>query len=123
LSAPGGGEGRGEVGIPERSPITHLTLSRLRRGPLPLPPEGRRGKRRRCRLGVVVAIATVLASAAIPRAAAIAAALMLLAIPRVAAADESSALYRVYWAGLPAGDIKLTLRDDAAGYRDEIAIR
>src|SRR5438105_7339665 len=47
----------------------------------------------------------------------------LLVVPRIAAADESSALYRVYWAGLPAGDIKLTLRDDPAGYRDEIAIR
>ena len=29
----------------------------------------------------------------------------------------------MYWAGLPAGDIKLTLRDDPTGYRDEIAIR
>jgi hypothetical protein len=51
------------------------------------------------------------------------AALALLAAPRLAAAEESSALYRVYWAGLPAGDIKLTLRDDPAGYRDEIQIR
>ena len=54
---------------------------------------------------------------------AVAAALFLSAVPRIAAADESSAIYRVYWAGLPAGDIKLTLRDDPSGYRDEIAIR
>jgi hypothetical protein len=54
---------------------------------------------------------------------AVAVALALAAIPRIAAADESSALYSVYWAGLPAGDIKLTLRDDPAGYRDEIEIR
>src|SRR4051812_25307369 len=43
LSAPGGGEGRGEVGISESFPVTHLTLPSLRDGPLPLPPEGRRG--------------------------------------------------------------------------------
>jgi hypothetical protein len=36
----GGGEGRGEVGD---STETHLTLPPLRAGPLPLPPEGRRG--------------------------------------------------------------------------------
>ena len=54
---------------------------------------------------------------------AIAAALLFATVPRLAAADESSAIYRVYWAGLPAGDIKLTLRDDPSGYRDEIAIR
>jgi ketosteroid isomerase-like protein len=44
LSAPGGGEGWGEVG--DASAVAHkphLTLPRLRRGPLPLPPEGRRG--------------------------------------------------------------------------------
>ena len=50
-------------------------------------------------------------------------AILLGAEPRLAAAEEASAIYRVYWAGLPAGDIKLTLRDDPAGYRDEIAIR
>src|SRR5712692_11531731 len=44
LSAPGGGEGRGEVGDSRALAGTHLTLPRLRRGPLPLPPEGRRGK-------------------------------------------------------------------------------
>src|SRR5256885_11658372 len=30
-------------GIPEILPSAHLTFPRLRRGPLPLPPEGRRG--------------------------------------------------------------------------------
>jgi len=54
---------------------------------------------------------------------AVVAALLVSAVSRIAAADESSAIYRVYWAGLPAGDIKLTLRDDPSGYRDEIAIR
>src|SRR5438132_124215 len=43
LSAPGGGEGWGEVGDARALANTHLTLPRLRRGPLPLPPEGRRG--------------------------------------------------------------------------------
>src|SRR5947207_2197264 len=43
LSAPGGGEGRGEVGDSRALADTHLTLPRLGRGPLPLPPEGRRG--------------------------------------------------------------------------------
>ena len=42
LSAPGGGEGRGEVG--ETPAATHLTLPIAdATGPLPLPPEGRRG--------------------------------------------------------------------------------
>ena len=49
---------------------------------------------------------------------------MLLGVaPRLASADETAAVYRVYWAGLPAGDIKLTLRDDPSGYRDEIQVR
>jgi len=44
LSAPGGGEGRGEVGdCRALASIAHLTLPALRAGPLPLPPEGRRG--------------------------------------------------------------------------------
>jgi uncharacterized protein DUF3108 len=50
-------------------------------------------------------------------------ALLLGLTPRLASADEASAVYRVYWAGLPAGDIRLTLRDDPSGYRDEIQIR
>ena len=40
-----------------------------------------------------------------------------------ALASETAALYQAYWAGLPAGDIKLVLQDDPGGYRDEIAIR
>lgn len=36
---------------------------------------------------------------------------------------ETAALYRVSWAGLPAGEIRLKLHDDAASYREEIAIR
>ena len=38
-------------------------------------------------------------------------------------ADETAALYRANWAGLPAGEIRLTLRDDPAAYRGEIVIR
>src|SRR5205085_5426056 len=37
--------------------------------------------------------------------------------------EESSAFYSATWAGLPAGEIRLTLRDDPAGYRNEIQIR
>jgi hypothetical protein len=36
---------------------------------------------------------------------------------------ETAGLYQAYWAGLPAGDIRLVLRDDPTGYRNEIAIR
>src|SRR5205807_8036629 len=43
LSAPGGGEGWGEVGDSRAPAGAHLTLPSLRDGPLPLPPEGRRG--------------------------------------------------------------------------------
>ena len=43
LSAPGGGEGRGEVGAKVAPP--HLTLPVADApGPLPLPPRGRRGR-------------------------------------------------------------------------------
>jgi Protein of unknown function (DUF3108) len=59
----------------------------------------------------------------LPGVAVATAALVLAALPRAVFAEESSALYRVYWAGLPAGDIKLTLRDQPAEYRDEIEIR
>lgn len=55
------------------------------------------------------------------RLAALACAAAVAAYP--ARADEAAALYRAYWAGLPAGEIRLTLRDDAAAYRAEIAIR
>ena len=44
LSAPGGGEGWGEVGDSPAVADAHLTLPPLRDGPLPLPPEGRRGE-------------------------------------------------------------------------------
>jgi len=43
LCAVGGGQGRGEVGDSRALADTRLTLPRLRRGSLPLPPEGRRG--------------------------------------------------------------------------------
>ena len=43
--------------------------------------------------------------------------------PRLASAGETAAVYRVYWAGLPAGDIKLALHDEPSGYRDEIQVR
>jgi hypothetical protein len=45
------------------------------------------------------------------------------AIFQSAQAGESAALYDAYWAGIPAGEIRLTLRDDAAAYRDEIVIK
>ncbi len=45
------------------------------------------------------------------------------AVLHSARADEFAALYQAYWAGMPAGEIRLTLRDDPAAYRDEIAIR
>src|SRR5438067_1571036 len=50
LSAPRGGEGWGEVGDSRAPADTHLTFPALRAGPLPLPPEGRRGIFRRCAL-------------------------------------------------------------------------
>jgi len=50
--------------------------------------------------------------------------LLLVALPtaRVHAA-ETAAIYDAYWAGLAAAQIRLTLRDDPAAYRSEIAIR
>ena len=47
--------------------------------------------------------------------------LAVLAVP--ARADESAALYQASWAGLPAGELRLSLRDDPAAYRGEIVIR
>jgi hypothetical protein len=46
LSAPGGGEGWGEVGDSTAPADTHLTLPLLRNGPLPLPLKGGEGNRR-----------------------------------------------------------------------------
>lgn len=39
-----------------------------------------------------------------------------------AAAEDIVAVYTAYWGGLPAADIRLTLRDGGPGYRDEIEI-
>jgi hypothetical protein len=47
----------------------------------------------------------------------------LLSIAASARADDIVAVYAAYWAGLPAGEIRLTLHDGAAAYRDEIDIR
>src|SRR5438128_1055508 len=46
-----------------------------------------------------------------------------IAVPPTAHGEEVAALYQAYWAGVPAGEIRLTLRDDAASYRDEIVVR
>ena len=43
--------------------------------------------------------------------------------PAPVSAGQVTALYQAYWAGLPAGEIRLTLDDDGGGYRDQIAIR
>ncbi len=40
-----------------------------------------------------------------------------------AEAEEVAALYQAYWVGLPAGEIRLALRDDPAAYQGEILIR
>jgi hypothetical protein len=52
-------------------------------------------------------------------------AIFLLTAPAPAGAADVAALYRAYWAGMPAGEIRLVLHDDAAAgaYRDEIEIR
>jgi len=47
----------------------------------------------------------------------------LLSIAPAARADDIAAVYAVYWAGLPAGEIRLRLHDAAAAYRDQIEIR
>ena len=52
-----------------------------------------------------------------------AAAALVVCVSARAFASETAGLYRAYWAGLPAGDIRLVLRDEPTGYRDEIAIR
>jgi len=44
------------------------------------------------------------------------------AVIQTAQAEETG-LYQATWAGLPAGEIRLTLKDDPAAYRDEIEIR
>jgi hypothetical protein len=48
----------------------------------------------------------------------------LLSLPASARADDIVAVYAAYWAGLPAGEIRIRLHEDgAAAYRDEIEIR
>jgi len=47
----------------------------------------------------------------------------LLSIAASARAEDMVAVYAAYWAGLPAGEIRLKLHDGAAAYRDEIDIR
>ncbi len=39
-----------------------------------------------------------------------------------AAADDITAVYSAFWAGLPAGQIRVKLRDNESGYSDEIEI-
>jgi len=41
---------------------------------------------------------------------------------RPASAEDITAVYSAFWAGLPAAEIRLKLRDDGPGYRDEIEI-
>jgi Protein of unknown function (DUF3108) len=49
--------------------------------------------------------------------------LALVGAARPAGAVDGAALYQAYWAGLPAGEIRLQLHTDATAYRDEIEIR
>jgi hypothetical protein len=53
----------------------------------------------------------------------VAALLWLAAAVLHSAQAEETALYQAHWAGLPAGEIRLTLREDPAAYRGEIQIR
>jgi Protein of unknown function (DUF3108) len=70
-----------------------------------LPIDRGTGSRHRCRLGGLLAAA-------------------LLSIATSARADDVVAVYAAYWAGLPAGEIRLRLHaNGAAAYRDEIEIR
>ena len=41
---------------------------------------------------------------------------------REAAAEDITAVYSAFWAGLPAGQIRVKLRDSGSGYSDEIEI-
>jgi len=47
----------------------------------------------------------------------------LLSLAAPARAEDIVAVYAAYWAGLPAGEIRLRLHDGAAAYRDQIEIR
>ncbi|HEV2335733.1 MAG TPA: DUF3108 domain-containing protein [Stellaceae bacterium] len=48
---------------------------------------------------------------------------VVVAVLNSAQADETAAFYQAYWAGLPAGEIRLTLCDDPDRYRGEILLR
>jgi hypothetical protein len=48
---------------------------------------------------------------------------VLMTISGAAGAADVAALYEATWAGMPAGEIRLSLHDDAGVYRDEIDIR
>ncbi len=57
-----------------------------------------------------------------PEAAVLGFALLVAAFGGPARADQIVALYSAYWAGLPAGQIRLSLDDGEAGYDDRIVI-
>jgi hypothetical protein len=50
-------------------------------------------------------------------------ALALLSLPATARADDIVAVYAAFWAGIPAGEIRIKLHDGAAAYHDEVEIR
>ena len=50
-------------------------------------------------------------------------ALALLSLPATARADDIVAVYTAFWAGIPAGEIRIKLHDGAAAYHDEVEIR
>jgi hypothetical protein len=50
-------------------------------------------------------------------------ALALLSLPATARADDIVAVYAAFWAGIPAGEIRIKLHDVAAAYHDEVEIR
>jgi hypothetical protein len=57
-----------------------------------------------------------------PRVFAILASAIAVAATPLARSGDVTALYQVYWAGLPAAQIRLTLHEEASAYRSEIAI-
>ena len=50
-------------------------------------------------------------------------ALALLSLPATARADDIVAVYAAFWAGIPAGEIRIKLHDGATVYHDEVEIR
>src|SRR5437660_11207108 len=91
-------------GIPERLPLPTSPSHRSAMGPSLSPLKGGEGKSR-CRFGAALVAALAIAGAP------------------GAHGEEVVALYQAYWAGVPAGEIRLKLRDDPANYRDEITVR